>query len=297
MSLSTDPDNQAMHPTLRRPRIIGPALGALIQAVVFTLCAQAALWLLDLWWAPIYTLVPAVVCFALIEVVQQRETVRSLRPAALLVSRLAGALDQPQVGRLRGLPVLRGRLQGRGVAVHFEPAGRTATGVRALRLGLTVAGLAPAAMWLCSDLPEDAPTRVESRLRSKHRHQSVTLPADAPAQLRALSAEPERAAEVLAEPGLMARLAPVLLANAPCAAVLEMAGDTARFDTRLTACTQPEAVLATLNLLVNWLPDPRTLHEDEDEATAIEALKAVLAGDDEPAAGALSRSGLGGDHS
>lgn len=269
MSPSTETDAPAdageLHPALRRPRVVAPALGAVIQAILFTLMAQGALWLLDLWWAPIYTLVPALVGFGLIEVVQQRHTAAALRPANLLVSRLAGELEQARVGRLRGLPVLRGRLAGRGVAVHFEPAGRTASGARALRLGLTVAGLAPAALWMWADLPEDAPTRVEARLRARHRHQPVVLPADAPPQVRVLSPEPDRAAEVLGEPGLLAQLGPVLLANAPCSAVLEMAGDTARFDTRLTPLTAPAAVLATLNLLVHWLPDPRTLYADAED--------------------------------
>ena len=49
---------------------------------------------------------------------------------------------------------------------------------RALRLGLTVAGLAPAALWMWADLPEDAPTRVEARLRRELHEKAETAKAE-----------------------------------------------------------------------------------------------------------------------
>ncbi|MCA9544169.1 MAG: hypothetical protein KC613_07250, partial [Myxococcales bacterium] len=154
------------------------------------------------------------------------------------------------VRRMRGLPVVEARRDGRWFALHFESAG-----LSPVRVGVTVAAEVPVALWAAAMLPEDAPEQAERRLRLKRRFVGVDWPAGSDARLVGLSPDPSLVEPWLAEPGQVARVEALLLPNAPVSATLELFGDSARWDTRLVPERVDAArVQAVVDALLAWLP-------------------------------------------
>lgn len=255
-----------LHPALRGRGWVASALGVVLQAGVFTALGHGAARAVGLTLSPLWVLGAGVLGFTLLEA-RVRHVGRSQRaPAEALVTAVAALRPEATVRRSRGLPVLEDHHEGRWFALHFE-----SVGLAPLRVGVTVAGWPPVAVWLAAGLPEDGPEATARRLTLKRRFVAVGWPAGADPRLMGLSPDPEPVAEWLAEPGALERAESLLLANAPCAATLELFGDTGRWDTRLTDRVDPARVAEVVAALVAWLPaEPPPAPDELAEAEGAE---------------------------
>ena len=256
----------AVHPALAGRGLVASALGVALQAAAFTALAHGAMALLGLAWPPLWTFGGALALFTALEL-RVRSLGRGLRaPAVALASEVAARWPEAKVRKLRGLPVVEGRRDGRWFALHFESAG-----LDPVRVGVTVAAEMPVALWAAARLPVDPPAKAESRLRLKRRFVEVEWPAGADARLVGLSPDPSVAEPWLAEPAQVARVEALLLPNAPATATLELFGDSARWDTRLVPeRVDADRVEAVVDALLAWFP-AEAPPMDEAPASAGEA--------------------------
>lgn len=247
-----------VHPALRRARWMGALVGVALQTAALTALVHGAAALLDLSWPAIYTAAAALAVFGLGEFGLQRRAAAQRAPAMALAGAVFDRWPEAKVAWMRGLPVIKARLDGRWVALHFETAG-----LAPFRVGVTVGAWAPVPVWLAARLPEDYAQRAEDRLRIKRRFYEVPLPAGADARLLALSPEPDRTEAWLTEGDeTMATISALLLDNPPCAATLEVFGDAVRWDTRLTDRHSADYIVGVVERLVAWLPPLEVAFDD-----------------------------------
>jgi hypothetical protein len=263
-----------LHPALVRSRWLGALLGIIVQSVVVTGLIHGALALLEISWPPIYTLGAVMSGFALAEIGFQRRAMAQRAPAMTLAGELFDRLPEAKVTWMHGLPVIRAKREDRWVALHFETVG-----LSPLRVGVTVAAWAPVPLWMAARLREDSPEKAEERLRVKRKYYEVPFPDGADPRLVGLSPEQGRSEAWLAEDAHASVAQGLLLGNAPCSSTLELFGDSARWDTRLTDSIGADRILSVFDTLLQWLAPI----EFVDEATLAAAELAEAEQASEPA--------------
>lgn len=195
----------------------------------------------------------ALVVFTALEFGVQRSGARRRATAKALIASLIDRVDQPTAGWMRGLPFLRGLVDGRAFALTFESTGER------LRAGLTVAALVKTPVFLASVLPEDHPEKLIMTLMTRRAY--VVFDADGP-DLRALALQPDVASEYYDVDAMR----PILTANAPYTTTLDAGFETVRWDTLLTDRVDADRIL---ELVATLPPLFQVREEDEEDASDV----------------------------
>lgn len=223
------PDTATAHAALDRPQWLGPLLGVLLCATALT---AVGIWTIA---APLALPIPLIAgvslaLFCALEVGVRRAARRRQAPAKRLVHALIDRINTPKVGRMRGLPMLRGLVGTRAFALTLDTAG---TG---LRLGLTISAQPRTPVFLASRHPQDFPEKLITQLLTRRGY--VVFDADDDT-LCALALQPDVAHRAYD----IAALRPILDAQAPRCVTVDAGFDTLRWDTMLTDAIDPDTII------------------------------------------------------
>jgi hypothetical protein len=209
-----------------------------LWSIVGVVTCAAALTAIGIWatsFSPAILAGGSLAAFTGLEVGVQRSGAARRAPVKRLMHALIEQVDQPQVEWMRGLPVLRGLVDGRAFALSVDPAGTE------LRLGLTIAAQPHTPVFLASRHPQDYPEKIVTRLLTKGGY--VVFDADGD-DLTALCFKPDEAEGYAIE-----AVRPVLDANAPFCTTLDAGFETIRWDSVLTERVTPEMLIDLVRTL------------------------------------------------
>lgn len=218
-----------------------------LWSVIGVIACAAALTAVGIWTTAVSPAILAggsLVAFTGLEVGVQRSGATRRAPVKRLMHALADQIDQPEVDWMRGLPVLRGLIDGRAFALSVDTAGTD------LRLGLTVAAQPYTPVFLASRHDHDYPEKIVTRLLTKGGY--VVFDADGD-DLTALCIKPEEAEHYAIEP-----IRPVLDANAPYCTTIDAGFETIRWDSVLTERMTAESLVGLVQTLPGYFVAPVT---------------------------------------
>lgn len=234
------------HARLDRARWVGAVAGVIGCAAALT---GIGVWATGL--SPMILAGGSLAAFAGLEVGVQRSGAQRRAPVKRLMHALIDVIDDPQIQWMRGLPVLRGLVDGRAFALSVDTAGAN------LRLGLTIAAQPYTPVFLASRHPEDYPEKIVMRLLTKGGY--VVFDADGDA-LTALCLRPDEADRYAID-----ALRPVLDANAPYSTTLDAGLETVRWDSVLTERITAEQVVQWVRALPGCFTVDEPVEDEPDE--------------------------------
>lgn len=233
---TTDASAQA-HGALNRTRWVGPIAGVLLCSAALT---AVGIWTISESLSMSIPLIAgaSLALFSVLEVGVRRNARLRQAPAKQLLRDLIDQVSAPEVGWMRGLPMLRGLVGTRAFALSVDSAPNDR-----LRLGLTISAQPTTPVFLASRQPNDFPEKLITRLLTRQSY--VVFDADGES-LCALSLQPDLANQAYD----IDTLRPILNAQAPHCVTLDGGFETVRWDTLLTDAITP----ATIVDLVTTLP-------------------------------------------
>ena len=230
-----DPAAKA-HQALDRIRWIGPLIGVVVCAAALT---AVGIWTIA---KPLALPTPLIAgvslaLFIALEIGVRRSGRTRQAPAKRLMHALVDQVNAPEVGSMRGLPMLRGLVGTRAFALTVDSAPDDR-----LRLGLTISAQPRTPVFLASKHPVDFPEKLVTKLLTRRGY--VVFDADGDT-LCAIALQPDVAHAAYD----IDALRPVLDAQAPHCVTLDGGFETLRWDTMLTDAITPEMIVDLVTTL------------------------------------------------